>query len=452
MNTTLPLTATHLPYDILHEVFALATADAIHSGNFYFPVVLSHVCSSWRFAALATPIIWSALYTSTRNSETASLRSRAYFDRSQAMPVNATVWIPWAPSAAAVNPELALLAENAQRLVTLTLVCADMGQLPVLFACLPVALSALHFLHITVASSDMKFTLGLAADGRLPPLGRAPFRLPAVDKGVRWSDWGTAGITHLYLNGLPATARPSVESMWHILVGCQSTLQTFEYKGWAPVWDDANSVLHPVELPMLRCLQLFWIDDLSVLTGLMSAPKLQYLSLENGLIMDNLYPSEGDDDSDFPECDVPLLFEQLAPSCSVLEHLSLYGVDTCPRSSVDRFFAAMPALESLLLFDVDEDVEDALFQPECRFRLPREVLFPALVDLSVSDVPPADLARFLLRHKSLPVAPLRCIALTHEQEREACGANPSILGLVLKMCIADHGLEVDVMLPERVVI
>ncbi|KAF7328913.1 hypothetical protein MVEN_02521100 [Mycena venus] len=447
------MNATHIPFDILHDLFVLCTKDALQSGNFYFPVVLSHVCSSWRSTALTTPILWSTIYTSSANAEQAHLRSRAYFERSQEMNVNVVVRAPRTPTADASDPEFALLMRNAHRIITLELPCSDMEQLPTLLGCLPMAMPALQIFRIAArsrATRAMEFTLRLTLDADLPTFQRIPFRLPVIDAGVQWSSWGTAGLTHLSLNGLPRAARPSMEGLWHMLVGCRSTLQTFEYKGRAPLWADENSVLHPVELPMLRSLELFWLDDISDLVGLISAPGLSFLSLQNGMVMTNPYSVE-DDTADFADCDVPRLLEHLLPNCGALEHLSLYGVRNCPRNAADRFLAALSAVDSLVLCEAGPAIMDAVFQPECRFRIPREVVLPNLAHLSVTDMLSSDLGRFLLRHKTLPVAPLRTLYLTTDQEDAAYDPTRSTLGVILDMCVGDSGLEViPLQAPQRV--
>ncbi|KAJ7827980.1 hypothetical protein B0H13DRAFT_1917309 [Mycena leptocephala] len=426
-----------LPYDILHDLFVLSTTDAIMSRDYYFPVVLSQVCSSWRFAALATPILWIILYTSSPNSDQGHLRSQAYFERSKGMRVNVIVRVPQNLTADAFCREFALLARNAPRIITLKLVCADMEQVPALFACLPVAMQ-LQVLRIVVGSRAdraMEFAFRLDQNAHLP----TTFRLPAVDNGVRWSNWGTAGLTHLHLNGLARAARPSMESLWHMLEGCKSTLITFEFKGWAPLWDDEDSILESVDLPMLRSLLLFWLDDLSSVAGLISAPGLCHLSLQNGMLMTNPYPPE--DESEFPDCDVPRLLEHLGPSCGVLEHMSLFGVRNCPRSAVDQFFAAMPELESIILCEVGKTVQDAVFQPECRFRVPHEAVLPKLVSqpTSVASSAAQDAGRCTARR----------VYLTAEQEDAAYEPTRTILGVILDMCIDEYGLEVISLQPPQ---
>ncbi|KAJ7025165.1 hypothetical protein C8F04DRAFT_1300574 [Mycena alexandri] len=432
--------ATLIPHDILHDLFVLCTKNAIQSGEYYFPVVLSHVCSSWRATALATPTIWSALYTSSSpNSDHTSARSRAYLERSQSMPVNAMVRVPQSPITTEADPEFALLASNANRITTLGLACADMAQLPTLFRYFPVTMSVLDTFYIAVRTEnpkEMEFSLRLTHDAS----GRIPFRMPPVIDGtVRWSSWATGNITYLCMNGLTGAVRPSMEAMQHILEGCKCTLETFEFKGWAPEWDDPNGILEPVVLPMLTQLDFLWMDDLSPLAGLIIAPTLASLNLQNGVLMAAPYPAE--DGVGLNGCDMPRLLAYLGRSCATLVHLYLYCVRDCPRSAVDAFFAGMPTLNMLILCAVGDTFQDALLQPDHRFRVPREAVFPQLEHLSVTEVPATDLARFVFRHKTLGVSALRTLYLTADQEFAAYEPERTILGMVLDVCVAENELQ-----------
>jgi hypothetical protein len=62
---------------------------------------------------------------------------------------------------------------------------------------------------------------------------------------------------------------------------------------------------------------------------------------------------------------------------------------------------------------------------------------------------PTDLGRFLLRHKTLAVAPLRRVYLTAEQEDAAYEPTRTILGVILDMCIDEYGLEVISLQPPQ---
>ncbi|KAJ7689044.1 hypothetical protein B0H17DRAFT_1135323 [Mycena rosella] len=426
-----PNPAVHrLPHDILHDLFVFSTEDAANSGVHYFSVDLSHVCSSWRLSALATPTIWTSLYTSTPSSAQENLRSAAYLARSQGMLVDVRVGVEALPSIHA--PEFALLALHAHRIRKLLFVCADPAPFPTLLGCLAAEMPELEaFFMLVYPGKAAEFTVRLApSQGGGPSRAVGPFRLPALaDTGVRWSIWGTTNITHLKMNGLAHAARPSMESLWHILRGCKSTLETFEFQGWAPLWDDATSVLAPVVLPLLSALELFFLDDLAPLAVLIHAPDLQRLTLSNGRRCQNPYLLEEDEDEDEAECDVPRLLEHFSACGSALRQLFLYALPPCPRSTIDAFFASLPSLDSLMLFETDTVFQDALFQPECRFRVPRDAVFPVLSHLAITDTAPSDLTRFLLRHKTLPVPPLLSVYMSAGQYRAAYEPDRSTLAL-----------------------
>ncbi|KAJ7773671.1 hypothetical protein DFH07DRAFT_990264 [Mycena maculata] len=440
MNPNSPI--TRLPHDILHDIFVTCIEDAVASDAPHFAVVLSHVCASWRTSALASPAIWSTINTDSPIPKTAHLRSKAYFERSREMRVSVVVAVSQ-PSCH--MPEFALLACNAHRIRKLVLVCSDPQYVPGLMGCLTEAMPALETFMISANPDNAtEFTVQIAAPDareRCAPEDQPPFRLPAVrDNAVCWSTWATANVTQLSFNGLQRDTRPSLESLWHILTGCKSTLQTLEFKGWAPLRDDENSVLEPVVLPMLYDLELFFVDDLSPLAALISAPGLLCLTLQNGRIIQN--PYSVDEDTDFVACDVPSMLGHLSASAGSLLYLYLYALDDCPRSAVDSFFASMPNLYSIMLCEADEAFQAALFQPESRFRVPQEIVFPVLADLSSTSTLPSDLGRFLLRHKTLPVAPLQSVFVTDDQLTAAYMPTRGILGVILDLCMVEHGLQV----------
>lgn len=230
-----------------------------------------------------------------------------------------------------------------------------------------------------------------------------------------------------------------MESMRHILTGCRSTLETFEFCGLAPVYDDPNSILAPVVLPLLQNLVFFFLDDLAPLAGLICAPDLRSISISNGNRCVNPYPIE--EGTEIVDCDMPRMLEHLSASGAMLQQLFLYCVPPCPRNTVDRFYAALPALDTIMLFETDAVFRDALFLPECTFRTPREPILPLLSELAITDTVATDLGRFLLRHKTQPVAPLKSLTMTYGLYDAAYEA-PSILGYILDMCIAG-GLRVS---------
>ncbi|KAJ7472056.1 hypothetical protein FB451DRAFT_1471207 [Mycena latifolia] len=436
-----PTLAVHrLPHDILHDLFILCNDDAISSGIYHFSVVLSHVCSSWRTSALATPTIWRSIYTRTPSSLQECMRVWLYLDRSDEMCADVSISVFEMPSIPA--PEFDLLDSYAHKIRRLSFWCKDPTSFPALLKYLPVAVEfpALEWFHLGVPHGEGAEIVVRRAPSR-PSQDVTPLRLPTLmDTSVRWSTCATTNITHLRINGLARNARPSMESLWHIFAGCKSTLELFEFRGSAPVWEDENSVLEPVVLPRLCMLVLLFLDDLAPLAGLISAPNLYRLDLFNGRRCLNPYTI--DEETDDVDCDVPRMLEHLRVSGSALIQMYLYCMPPCPRSTVDRFYAALPALEDITLFESDAAFQDGLFQPECRFRTPREPVFPLLSYLMITDTVASDLGRFLLRHKTLPVAPLRHLYMTYNQRDAAYEPTRSILGYILDMCIEDDGLRV----------
>jgi hypothetical protein len=133
-------------------------------------------------------------------------------------------------------------------------------------------------------------------------------------------------------------------------------------------------------------------------------------------------------------CNLPLIFRVLAPSCTRLRQLSFVGVVGCPRDAVDAFFSSLSELSVIVLAMCHPNISNALFQPEARYRVPKPI-FPKLAHLNISLSRPTDLARFLLRHKTVSVLPLRRVDISVGQFSEAYGrpGTRSILAAVLEM-------------------
>ncbi|KAJ7140078.1 hypothetical protein C8R43DRAFT_1238681 [Mycena crocata] len=419
-----------LPHDILHDLFVLCNEDAVASSVEYFSVTLSHVCSSWRSSALATPTIWSTLCTCNPYSP----RSQAYFARSQQIPITIVI-LAMSPSP---HPsQFEFLVENAHRIRKLGFRCGDSAQILRLFGCLAVGMPILETFSISTrpagSSQPTEFILLFA------PGDSVPCRTPTpaiVNQSASWSTWNAENLTQLSLNGLGRDARPSLEGLWSILTACKSTLEILEFKGWAPLQDDPNMVLTPVVLPALQTFVLYFVDDAAPFAALICTPNLRCLTLYDGMAIRETYPGE---ETDFPGCDVSRLLGNFAATGAPIDHLFLYGLRDCPRSEVDRFFAALPKLRSISLCDVGQTFQDALFQPESRFRTPSSIVFPEVGYLALTDVPSSDLGRFLLRHKVQPVTALKSVFMTHEQRSTAVD---SFLGHILDLCVVETGLEV----------
>ncbi|KAJ6552051.1 hypothetical protein DFH09DRAFT_1499064 [Mycena vulgaris] len=442
------LAVHRLPHDILHALFILCNEQALHSDVNNFSVILSHVCSSWRASALANPRIWDTINTHSPTSPPQQMQLRAYLERSQGMELHVTVAIKRESEPSLIaTPAFALLAAYAHKVRTLCLMCTDAGQFPALLGCLAADMPLLQtvFMAATPGKEKGREKFLVRCAPRLDQRRSqdvVPFRLPMLaDTGVRWSTWGTSNITHLHMKGLPREARPSMESLWHILTGCYSTLEMFNFEGYAPMWDDENSVLQPVVLPMLWEVNLFFVDDLAPLAALLVAPGLERLTISNGKRCVNPYPLE--DEVNFVDCDTPRLLEHFGAGGIALRDLFLYGLSGCPRSTIDHFFASLPNVDRIILFEPDETFQAAFFQPECRYRVLHDALFPRLSHISVTTTLPSDLGRFLLRHKTLPVMPLQSLYITHDQHCAAYEPARSILGMILDVCVTETGLQVQ---------
>ncbi|KAF7361399.1 hypothetical protein MSAN_01173000 [Mycena sanguinolenta] len=202
-------------------------------------------------------------------------------------------------------------------------------------------------------------------------------------------------------------------------------------RGWAPT-NDLGSLIHPIRLPLLRHMRIGYIDDIAGLVACIYAPNLDVLVLHDVFFCPAMLPyTEG---TTVSQTDLPLVFQFLAPSCMRLRQLSLVGVAACARDAVDAFFGTLFELTVLVLNLCHHSFSDALFQPEARYRVPKAI-FPKLAHLNISGAAQTDLARFLLRHKTVSVLPLKRLDITFAQFSAAYGRPGirSILAVVLEM-------------------
>ncbi|CAK5277979.1 unnamed protein product [Mycena citricolor] len=223
--------------------------------------------------------------------------------------------------------------------------------------------------------------------------------------------------------------------MCDLLITCSQTLCHLDYEGWAPL-EDSEPEERTVTLPVLRNLRLAFIDDIAALASCIVAPALLNFTLHDVLFCPTLLPVVDRRAATLRD-EIAAVFDSLGrSSCTTVTRLRLVGLGHCQRSDVDTFFDRMPNLTDLEISLCDRVYQEALFQPESCFRLPR-IVFPILSSLTTTLVRPTDLARFLLRHKTLAsaVKPLKKLDVTQKQIADAY-ARPgicSILAVVLEM-------------------
>ncbi|KAJ7446907.1 hypothetical protein B0H11DRAFT_2290342 [Mycena galericulata] len=129
-------------------------------------------------------------------------------------------------------------------------------------------------------------------------------------------------------------------------------------------------VLSPMMIPLLHSLRLGYLADISSLTACIVASHLDKLIL-CGVLFCPAWVA-------FPERTVML-------HCTRLRQVTVVGVDACGRDTVGTFFRALSSLNK----------------------------YPTALNITLTN--PTDLVRFLLRHKTVPVSPLKRIDLTEMQ-------------------------------------
>ncbi|KAJ6558149.1 hypothetical protein B0H19DRAFT_1150102 [Mycena capillaripes] len=434
-----------LPHDILHQLFILCVKTA---SDPWFAVVLSQVCHSWRFTALASPTLWTTVVLHTSRRRQRHLRPKAFLERSRGLPICMHIRVHRRQQ----RHEGALVSHHAPRLHALILTSHDrelaMNSVGY-FSQMP--FRSLGFFHVLVPG-QVDLHVIRKPDSAVPFF--TPYPTPPILHGPSYRDflwfrWNVQNVTKLILKGLGTPERPSMRHLWKMLHECSETLQHFDFEGWAPT-NDLGSSISPIVLPALRYLRLGYIDDLSSLAACIHAPNLDIFTFHDVLFCPPRSP--------YPEstlvtpCDLPHIFQVLAPSCLCLRQLTLVGVDACARDAVDAFFSSLSELTVLILSLCHPIFSDALFQPEARYRVPKAI-FPKLAQLKISLSRPTDVARFLLRHKTLQVLPLKRIDITTRQLSEAYGRPGirDILAVVLEMS-SREGVAVGLIEDPRILV
>ncbi|KAJ6510576.1 hypothetical protein C8R45DRAFT_964551 [Mycena sanguinolenta] len=421
-------TPAELPHDILYELFVLCVKTSPQDPS--VPVVLSQVCHPWRAVALDAPTLWTHIILHTYpGRRQRHLRTNAFLERSRGLPIHMHLHAGrlqrW--------QESGIISTHAARLQTLTLTSYDreiamdsvnyFSQMPT---------HSLQFFRVFVPGQiDMHTVRGGNFAG--------PLFWPNTSTGASFRDFlcfsrlNAQNVTVLILKGSRSNERPSLAQMWNILHECSGTMQHFDFEGWAPT-NDLGSLIRPIKLPALHQLRTGYIDDITGLVACIYAPNLDVLVLHDVFFCPGPAMLPYTEGIAVSQTDFPLVFQFLAPSCMQLRQLSLVGVGACARDAVDAFFSTLSELTVLVLNLCHRSFSDVLFQPEARYRVPKAI-FPKLAHLNISGAAQTDLVRFLLRHKTVSVLPLRRLDITFAQFSAAYGRPGirSILAVVLEM-------------------
>ncbi|KAJ7280240.1 hypothetical protein C8J57DRAFT_1567511 [Mycena rebaudengoi] len=422
-----------LPHDILHQIFMICVEEA---SNQSFPVVLSQVCRSWRSSAFDGAAIWTKIsFQLRRDGEPQKyLQAKAFLHRSRTMPVAVRIYAHRVLQRADIDAvSRDILAAMANRITGLALVAPEEQMSAPLYVLMRNNWTpSLRFFQLVIPGfSHFQFHREPSVDYYLMS--------PSLRNLQNQLDRRAPPLTALTLHN-DGTMLISLASLRSLLVCCQSTLQQLDIQGMRPGSDTPANL--PVALSVLTYLRLGYYNDMSSLAENLVTPHLHTLILHN-MPSDLSLPSPRIFYNLRP-IDVEPLLHSLRRNCGNLLQLSLIGVRRCRRAAVDTFYRSLPKLRSLYISPITSKFfEDALFQPEARFRTP-EIIFPALTSLGVPPTEPTDLARFLLRHRVLPVLPLKNLCITVEQLR-ITHSQPqrSILSLIVEINLNDNGLQVS---------
>lgn len=352
-----------LPHDVLYDLFVLAASD-VQDTNPYFATTASHVCASWRATALATPPIWKNICLQARSDSAKNLEAKLYLTRATGMKVTVVIEVhavdrPF--SCPLVLPELL----NGNQIYYLRLVVRERAQASVFMGFLARLGAKMAVTSFgLVVHSEMMFEITREGNG---PLSTPAWCLE--QSRFLWHQWDTSDITSLIIQGLDEV--PSLECMRDALIGCQWTLNIFDFSSCTPT-SSSSTPLEPVFLPALSFLRLAYESEISGLARLFHAPNLIVLDLTDEIATD--YPGES------AGTDERLLLEILLPSCHTVSVLSLTGLVGCALETVDIFYQHLPHLRTLVLRSTGPEYEDALFQADARYD-GAALVFPELESL-----------------------------------------------------------------------
>ncbi|KAF5322701.1 hypothetical protein D9619_000456 [Psilocybe cf. subviscida] len=340
--------AKRLPPEILAAIFE----ECVRDGWTKTPLVVSHVCSSWRKAA-ETPAVWAHVVINMDAPNTLQ-RTRLWLDRSKEAPL--TVDITINEDTSHLEETMKLLSAHIHRWASLTVkaeVVARVNQM--LRVCTGSALN-LRFVDISV-----KYAL-IAADGF--GLEEADYELVALrefSERVNANDCKTLRIQHSAIPS-PNVLPPSIRNL-HLQLEATTTnvaeqtltklagvlqglpdlqslcVEVKEYDADQFFRSDNPDDQQTVELACLESLILTGSNNLVRILPHIHTPNLIHLGLRSSL--DKYEPEMGSWITTF-----------LAQSCPPLTRLEIHDL-ALQSQDYHIIIRALPALEDLRLHDSD---------------------------------------------------------------------------------------------------
>ncbi|EGN97827.1 hypothetical protein SERLA73DRAFT_74088 [Serpula lacrymans var. lacrymans S7.3] len=279
------LSAALLPADILLPIFHIAVFqhDLLHRGT--VPVILSHVCKTWRDLAINTPTLWTTI-VSRRPGIPPSLQApeahghkrktdpldafpliKIFLSRSRDCPLNIYLDLSWCNSNEAI-PEV-----------------PQVGDTP--FAILDIIAPRLGSVKEFEARSLSHATTSITRDKPTPHSILRSISLCRVH--TEWSRWSVTNLTSLTIDYLAYNTRPSLDDLRHILMAISHTLEYLRLYGVIPEVIRGSEPTLPatissmVTLPKVRELGIGYTHPIEALAFLHAFhfPSLTSLAFED---------------------------------------------------------------------------------------------------------------------------------------------------------------------------
>jgi len=345
--------ARRLPHEILASIFEMCVRD----GWTRTPLIVSHVCSSWR--AAASPTIWSHVYVNLDARDPYG-RTLYWITKSQSVLLDVSLEIH---SDASCLPRVVdLLINHSARWRSLTVMSSVIAHANAVLSQCTGPFPHLSALNISISEDLGEETMlpALSKFSNAPKLHTLALTQSALlHVGTFPSSLTTLSIT---LNDSELTEDVSVSStnkLLNLLEGLAARLRNFSLAipfGHKRKFVHDHDLARIIALSSLESMTLMGLSDLHVILACLHTPALSRLHLLSS------HESQGVVDDVTGAALVQLVQRSNPP----LQLLQLRDVDV-PRQSFIDCFASLPKLKVLRLHDseISNDVFEVLQGEQC---------------------------------------------------------------------------------------
>ncbi|KAJ3558661.1 hypothetical protein NM688_g794 [Phlebia brevispora] len=363
--------ARRIPEELLARIFEQCVAD----GWSRAPVIVSHVCSAWRKAALS-PRVWSYVYV---NSESPDMlgRTRFWLSMARFSPLHISLISTWRTDHSQLSDAVSLLGRHAQQWTTLSVESDMLRHTDLILSRCPPSmpnlreisvLTELHFDHSLDGEEETLHLGDTFSVDRSPAVRELRLICNAIPNDLTLP----AHISNLHLSLKESpTARPLsalvILNLLDTLPALESLTLTMPLYYEHPYVEEEN-LEHVVTFPYLTSLTMYGPPDMNGLLVHLRAPALRRLQLRS--LEDTGYRQESIG---------PTLLTFISGSSPPLELLELHDIDLTPHFFA-ACFSAMPQLRTLHLH------ESSISDPTLRLLEPSpggEGLCPRLTHLDL---------------------------------------------------------------------